>query len=269
MPNPPQPQDPEPEKGWVTQNSGTTADLYSVWFKQGSEGWAVGDSGTILHTMDAGNVWTKVTSPVQSDFKEIKFFNDTLGFIVGAGGIVRTGNGGATWTKVSETGEQTLYAIAVNDTGMLAAVGTSGLIRISTDWGITWNTNNTDNGATLRDVEFFNGYFVAVGDIASVYIWPTISGWWAINNGGLFGQNFRAIQKNGRKLNLYGSIAGELNEQLTLRSLIEFPPTPLLSVSDNPKADLAVVTGELGTIGFVEEEKSIRYKTISPYDLND
>ncbi|MFZ4620789.1 MAG: YCF48-related protein [Bacteroidota bacterium] len=269
VPNPPAPPDPQPEKGWATQNSGTTADLYSVWFKQGSEGWAVGDSGTILHTMDAGNVWTKLPSPVQSDFKEIKFFNDTLGFIVGTGGIIRTGDGGVTWTKISETGNQTLYAIAGNDSGMFVAVGTGGLSRNSTDWGNTWATTNTKNGETLRDVEHFGGLFVAAGDNASVYVWPTVSGWATINSGGLFGQNFRAIQKKGKKLYLYGSIIGEVDEKFAFRSSIDFPPTTLLSVTDDPKAELAVVTGEMGTVGFADEEKSVRYKTVSPYDLND
>ena len=268
VPNPPAPPDPQPEKGWATQNSGTTTDLYSVWFKQGSEGWAVGDSGTILHTMDAGNVWTKVPSPVHADFKEIKFYNDTLGFIVGAGGILRTNNGGAVWTKISETGEQTLNAIAWNDSGLILAVGTAGLGRYSTDWGLTWSTTNSNNGATLRDVESFNGLFIIVGDNASVYAYPTISGWWTINSGGLFGQTFRTIRKNGKKLLLYGSNIAELNDQFVVSSSIEFPPVPLLSVSADPKAEVAVVTGETGTIGFSQEERTIRFKTISPYDLN-
>lgn len=269
VPNPPAPPDPQPEKGWATQNSGTTADLYSVWFKQGSEGWAVGDSGTILHTMDAGNIWTKVPSPVQSNFKEIRFFNDTLGFIVGTGGIIRTTDRGATWTKISETGEQTLYAIAANDSGWFLAVGTGGLGRYSTDWGNTWSTTNTINGETLRDVEHFGGLFIAAGDNASVFAWPTISGWATINSGALFGQHFRAIQKNGKKLQLYGSIIGEVDEKLTFRSSVDFPPTTLLSVADDPKGALAIVTGEMGTIGFAEDERSVRYKTISPNDLND
>ncbi len=268
VPNPPAPPDPQPEKGWATQNSGTTADLYSVWFKQGSEGWAVGDSGTILHTMDAGNVWTKVPSPVQSNFKEIRFFNDTLGFIVGTGGIIRTTDRGVTWTKISETGEQTLYAIAANDSGWFLAVGTGGLGRYSTDWGNTWTTTNTVNGETLRDVERFGKHFVAVGDNASVYAWPTISGWATINSGALFGQGFTSIRRNGTKLQLFGSIIGEVDEQFGFRSSIDFPPTLLTSVTADPNADRAVVTGMFGTIGFVEDEGSVKYKMVSPNDLN-
>lgn len=268
VPNPPAPPDPQPEKGWATQNSGTAADLYSVWFKQGSEGWAVGDSGTILHTMDAGNVWTKVASPVQSDFKEIKFVNDTLGFIVGAGGIIRTSNGGSTWTKISEAGEQTLNAIAWNESGVFLAVGTGGLGKYSTDWGLTWSATNTNNGATLRDVESFKGVFVIVGDNASVFVYPTISGWWQINSGGLFGQTFRTIRKYEKKLHLFGSNIAEMDEQFVIQSSIDFPPVPLLSVTADPKAEVAIVTGETGTIGFAEEEKPVRFKTVSPNDLN-
>ena len=42
---------------WVTQNSGTTRNLNSVYFIGVNSGYAVGDSGTILKTINGGVSW--------------------------------------------------------------------------------------------------------------------------------------------------------------------------------------------------------------------
>jgi len=42
---------------WQKQNSGTTANLYAVNFIDSSNGWAVGDNGIILNTINAGYSW--------------------------------------------------------------------------------------------------------------------------------------------------------------------------------------------------------------------
>jgi hypothetical protein len=39
---------------WIKQNSGTTNTLYSVYFIDSLNGWAVGDGGIILHTVNGG-----------------------------------------------------------------------------------------------------------------------------------------------------------------------------------------------------------------------
>ena len=39
------------------QDSGVSVDLQDVYFVDKNHGWAVGDSGTIIATMDGGNTW--------------------------------------------------------------------------------------------------------------------------------------------------------------------------------------------------------------------
>jgi len=270
VPNPPPPPDPEPEKGWAVQTSGTTANLKSVWFKGGSEGWIVGDAGTILKTTNSGQEWTLISSPVMDDFKEIKFFSDSLGFIVGAGSILRTADFGNTWTKVSDTGELTLYAITSDKSGTFVAVGSEGLGKYSTDSGLTWESIPSATAATFRDVKYFQNTFFAVGDLGSIYASQTLGGWYQISAGGILGQEIRSANNllDG-KLYLYGTTLATLDQNMTINQSIDFPPYPLNSVSDEPNADLIVVCGENGTIGFIEQEKTPRYKTVSQYNLND
>ena len=46
----------------------TTANLNSVHFENASNGWAVGDSGIILHTTNAGQDWITQTSGTSIQF---------------------------------------------------------------------------------------------------------------------------------------------------------------------------------------------------------
>jgi hypothetical protein len=39
---------------WTVQISGTRAQLRKIWFVDDRQGWAVGDSGVVLHTEDGG-----------------------------------------------------------------------------------------------------------------------------------------------------------------------------------------------------------------------
>jgi hypothetical protein len=47
---------------WVPQNSGTTKNLNSVCFTDADNGYAVGDSGTILKTINGGMHWSNQVS---------------------------------------------------------------------------------------------------------------------------------------------------------------------------------------------------------------
>jgi photosystem II stability/assembly factor-like uncharacterized protein len=57
---------------WVTQNSGITKNLSSVYFKDANTGYVVGDSGTILKTTDGGLNWSSLTVVSENDL----FFTD-------------------------------------------------------------------------------------------------------------------------------------------------------------------------------------------------
>ena len=49
-------------QNWSGQTSGTDNWLYGVYFVSDSEGWAVGQNGTVLHTRDGGQNWREQTS---------------------------------------------------------------------------------------------------------------------------------------------------------------------------------------------------------------
>jgi photosystem II stability/assembly factor-like uncharacterized protein len=129
--------------GWVTQTSGTTMDLSSLFFTDATHGWAVGLGGTVLKTADGGTKWTVQQVGAQADLTGVFFSDATHGWIVGSGGtILKTTDGGATWSALPPTNSRVTAVDFVNPTVGWALIsdvtGTSSILK-TTDGGTTWN----------------------------------------------------------------------------------------------------------------------------------
>ncbi|MEE4260632.1 MAG: YCF48-related protein, partial [Bacteroidales bacterium] len=69
--------------------------LNDVTFIDSNNGWAVGDSGTILHTSDGGNNWEFQESGTIADLNSVFFVDENYGWICGDSSIIlHTDNGG-------------------------------------------------------------------------------------------------------------------------------------------------------------------------------
>ncbi|MCH8305962.1 MAG: T9SS type A sorting domain-containing protein [Candidatus Marinimicrobia bacterium] len=182
---------------WVVQESGTTINLYDVYFVDENNGWIVGDSSIILHTKNGGEEWIEQISPVDSViFEKIYFPNAQDGYIVGwEGTILYTKNGGETWVR-SEIGLD--YPILdlsfINaDTGW--AVGAdffgerkNGIILNTKDGGVTWEIQfESDTTKPYSPLFFFaiefndslNGWAFASNffdNFSSTYLYRTTDG---------------------------------------------------------------------------------------------
>ncbi|MBE0432014.1 hypothetical protein IBX73_00960 [candidate division WOR-3 bacterium] len=82
------------------------------------EGWAVGKSGTIIHTTNAGNTWTIQTSPADSTLFDVDFRNHLHGLACGYNYILLTTDGGQNWQHVGveehDTGVPTGIALTAS-----------------------------------------------------------------------------------------------------------------------------------------------------------
>lgn len=54
----------------------------------GSEGWAVGNGGTIVGTNDSGYVWNTYNSQVFDNFNDVYMLNSCIGWLVGENGVI-------------------------------------------------------------------------------------------------------------------------------------------------------------------------------------
>jgi len=124
---------------WSAQSLSSPYYLNSVSFGSVNQGWAVGLTGAILNTSNAGSTWTAQTSGTTNNLWSVSFVSATQGWVTGNGGmILTTSNGGSTWTaQTSGTGSQ-LYGVHFVNANYGWAVGNTGKIVATTNGGSTW-----------------------------------------------------------------------------------------------------------------------------------
>jgi photosystem II stability/assembly factor-like uncharacterized protein len=91
---------------WERQESGVSVTLQDVCFVDSLHGWAVGDSATIIATIDGGKTWQCQNSPIaEATLEKVFFVNKNVGYILGSIGylpgrgsfILTTKNSGQCW----------------------------------------------------------------------------------------------------------------------------------------------------------------------------
>lgn len=71
----------------------------SIYFTNNTLGWAVGDNGLIIHTINGGTNWFTQVNPDTKSLFKVFFLNANHGWSVGIeGALLHTNNGGTTWT---------------------------------------------------------------------------------------------------------------------------------------------------------------------------
>ncbi len=85
---------------WTSQSAPSNQSLFGVAAVDTSLVFAVGSSGTIIHTTDGGNAWDLQQSGTVQTLYSVSFANPRLGIAVGTGGVIlRTTTGGLTGVK--------------------------------------------------------------------------------------------------------------------------------------------------------------------------
>lgn len=173
---------------WTKLNSPTIQPLKRVFFVDSLYGWAVGDSGTIVHTTNGGLNWTLQDSKIYSYLAEVYFKDRNNGYVLGwefssfyGTYILKTTNGGSSWdTSRYWQNDVYLKTIYFHDalTGYMA--GFPANIMKTTDGGNTWVQCQIDSSLVsnfpVNKISFYNRQFgMACGgvmDIAGV-VWVT------------------------------------------------------------------------------------------------
>lgn len=119
---------------WFWQNPSPTGNwLADVQLISSQVGWAVGESGTLLKTVDGGTNWINKSISSNLDLRGINFIDDSHGIIVGWNSIIKTTDAGKSWSVNQSTG---LYLDDVQfiDVNIGYAVGVYGIYK-TTDGG--------------------------------------------------------------------------------------------------------------------------------------
>ena len=146
--------------------------IYDIYFADSLHGWTAGFSPS--RTTDGGTTWSRMTLPIQREWRGVHFVNPNLGFLVGTtGGILRTTDGGVRWSKIwSTTGamlmsvdfvnEQEGYIVGggVNDGGW---IDSSRVLR-TTDGGQSWLQEQHPTDVWLNQIDVLSSdHILAVG----------------------------------------------------------------------------------------------------------
>lgn len=169
-------------KTWQCQFAEQGRHLFALDFVNTNTGYAAGERGFLMKTMDGGQHWNILpTTGTINWLYGITFRDENNGFAVGLNEtVIRTTDGGHTWKKINAPADKKFYGfrpiyrdISFNgNTGCI--VGQNGSVLISQNGGDTWEPaatlyqNDTRELMDLRSVKFVTpqrGY--AVGELGS------------------------------------------------------------------------------------------------------
>lgn len=152
--------------GWCWQRPQPTGnEMQDMAFVDATTGWAVGHSGQILKTVDAGATWLPQESHVSVRLKYVRFANASVGWVLGNDGtILKTSDAGATWQQqaalLGHSGEPGDPGLIVLDENRVLAIADQYSVRATTDGGVSWTNalldvvNEVTSDGTLWERQF-------------------------------------------------------------------------------------------------------------------
>ena len=128
---------------WESLQYGTKSVLRALSAPDSLNGWIVGDAGTVMHTSDGGQVWSRQRTGTTNILYSVLMLDANRGWAVGGAGTARyTTNGGYTWTAQATTVTVALQSVASAD-GTAAIIAGSGAVKYTTTSGSAWTTATT------------------------------------------------------------------------------------------------------------------------------
>lgn len=154
---------------WYTQQSGVTTTLNSVCFVSLTNGFAAGDNGVILKTVDKGASWQRMNSGTSNHLYCIKFLNQQTGFACGDNIILKTINGGLTWQTYTEGIISSLKSLSIINENLVFTAGYGGKIYKSVNGGNSWSISAQIENSGFTSVFFLNSNTGYVAGLAGNY----------------------------------------------------------------------------------------------------
>lgn len=112
---------------------------------------------TLIGVLFITNLKSQDWVSINSDFSDMVFLNDNIGFAVGSNGLFqKTTDGGVTWSNQSTGYTNSLTSIFPIDADHIYAVGIDSLIIYSENGGSSWTKQSGNIHTSLYDVFFVN-----------------------------------------------------------------------------------------------------------------
>lgn len=140
------------QQKWDKLPTGTSEDIYGIFFRNEDNGWAVTSDGKILRTEDGCKTWS-TTDLGEFHLEDVYFTDKDNGFAIGSHGrLFRSKDGGETWLDESLDANIWFYDIGFwnDDEGVLVGAerdsqgDLAGAIFSTSDGGNTWQKTYND-----------------------------------------------------------------------------------------------------------------------------
>ena len=156
------------QSGWYWQNPVPQGNpLHDVYFVDDTNGWAVGDLGSILYTRDQGTTWLKQKSNTDNILYAVYFLLPDNGWAVGQAGTILHWDG-ETWASQNSDFEGHLFDVHFVNSQKGWVVGQDETVLYTSNGGNTWDRLTTEGPEHYFSVSFINeneGYLAgAAGD---------------------------------------------------------------------------------------------------------
>jgi photosystem II stability/assembly factor-like uncharacterized protein len=166
---------------WVSSFSPTTENLFDVFMVNATDGWIVGDSGTILHWN--GTEWSQVSqTATTANLRGIYMYNSSEGWAVGLSGTTIHWNG-TEWESVTSGTSANLLGIGA--TTYLGpnyyVVGAEGTLLWWNKTAGEWQPQSVPTSAGLRDIDMY--YFMILVPFPTPHF-DIIKNGWAVGDSG-------------------------------------------------------------------------------------
>ena len=128
------------QPGWEIIPAGINTKLNSIYFYDYEVGYAVGDSGTVIKSIDSGKTWQTLQTPSLIDLNDLYIFTESSLCVVGnQGTLLYSGNGGSTWTVYPTSTQEDLYSVSfAGNIGISGGSSQTILWGTYTGTGIFW-----------------------------------------------------------------------------------------------------------------------------------
>jgi photosystem II stability/assembly factor-like uncharacterized protein len=153
---------------WRKVTTRTFPGIRGIYFVNDNTGWAVGASGLVYKSVDAGDNWAVVYDDADSiTYLEVFFVDENTGFVGGKyGSVLKSIDGGTNWTNINlPAGTEDVKAIhanSVNQVWVLAHSGSGSKIFSTSDGGSNWQDLFTI-AQPANDLHFSGTHGLAVG----------------------------------------------------------------------------------------------------------
>ncbi len=143
-------------QGWIEQSSGTSKDLYDVYFRNSSNGWVCGQN-IVKYTTNSGSSWnTESDCSSSPTYYAIDFYGSRYGMITGSAGTVYyTDDYGSSWTLCTQPAFKTFQAVYMVGSDEAYVGATDGYVYKTEDGGNTWSEQG-DAGGGIHDFYFYS-----------------------------------------------------------------------------------------------------------------